>query len=64
MCWLEAREMLRSEAALVPSENDFLNAYCNHEPNPEVKAKLLAAPQTVFITQGFIASDAGGDTSR
>ena len=56
--------MLRSEAALVPSENDFLNAYCNHEPNPEVKAKLLAAPQTVFITQGFIASDAGGDTSR
>ena len=57
--WVDARKILRSEsfAHILPHE-EFLSAQCDCTPDPE----LQQIDADVFITQGFIASDARGRT--
>ena len=60
--WLDARTVLRAErrdGATVDSS--FLSATCEFRPDAAVQARI-AALGPVVITQGFIASDATGDT--
>jgi bifunctional diaminopimelate decarboxylase / aspartate kinase len=60
--WLDARTLLRAEErANVTERTNFLSATCNFEPDPELRRRLSRSG-TVFVTQGFIASDAQGDT--
>ena len=57
--WVDARKILKSEtfASILPHE-EFLSAQCDYTPDPE----LQQIDADVFITQGFIASDARGRT--
>jgi len=60
--WLDARTLLRAErrdGATV--ESGYLSATCDFRPDAAAQARL-AALGPVVITQGFIASDAAGDT--
>ena len=60
--WLDARTMLHAEDRQGASERaNYLAATCNFEPDPALQQRLAAVGK-VLITQGFIASDAAGDT--
>jgi len=60
--WLDARTMLHAEERQGASERaTYLSATCNFEPDPALQQRLAAAGK-VLVTQGFIASDAAGDT--
>ncbi|MXX96421.1 MAG: bifunctional aspartate kinase/diaminopimelate decarboxylase [Rhodothermaceae bacterium] len=53
--WMDARTILKSEPIpRIPPHEEFLSAQCNHDPDPE----LQQVDADIFITQGFIASDA------
>lgn len=57
--WMDARTLLKAEpiSCIFPHE-EFLSAQCNHAPDPD----LQKIETDIFITQGFIASDAQGRT--
>jgi bifunctional diaminopimelate decarboxylase / aspartate kinase len=60
--WVDARTVLKA----VPLKNastraSYLSATCNFEPDIALQSQW-SAPNTVYITQGFIASDDAGDT--
>jgi diaminopimelate decarboxylase/aspartate kinase len=60
--WLDAREHLRSDA--LPNQNAwgrYLSASVAATPDPAL-ARALAARGDVFVTQGFIARNADGET--
>ncbi|MBM4216000.1 MAG: bifunctional aspartate kinase/diaminopimelate decarboxylase [Gammaproteobacteria bacterium] len=60
--WVDARDYLKAEsreAATVQAE--YLSATCNFSPNVEVQARLASRGRLV-LTQGFIASNARGET--
>ena len=60
--WVDARRILRAEAREAASAKaNYLSATCDFRPNANV-ADELASLGPVIITQGFIASDAAGDT--
>ncbi len=60
--WWDAREGLKAEERHHASEKgNWLSATCDFTPNAALSARL-AALSPVVITQGFIASDARGDT--
>ena len=60
--WLDARSLLRAEERPHTSERvSFLSATCNFEPDPELQRRL-SRDGVVYMTQGFIASDAQGET--
>jgi diaminopimelate decarboxylase/aspartate kinase len=60
--WVDARELLRAEARSAASERaEYLSATCDFRPSATVQSQLAALGPLV-ITQGFIASDARGDT--
>src|SRR6187401_1237548 len=60
--WLDARTLLHAEERPNATERaHYLMAICKFEPDLELQRRLTAAG-TVYLTQGFIASDAGGDT--
>ena len=60
--WLDARAVLRAEQREAASvKASYLSATCDFAPSAEAGAKVAAAGDVV-ITQGFIASDAAGDT--
>ena len=60
--WLDARSLLRAEERPHTNERvDFLSATCNFEPDPELQRRL-SRDGVVYLTQGFIASDAQGET--
>jgi diaminopimelate decarboxylase/aspartate kinase len=60
--WLDARSLLRAEERPNTTERaGFLSATCNFEPDPELQRRLAHAGR-VYVTQGFVASDAQGDT--
>jgi diaminopimelate decarboxylase/aspartate kinase len=60
--WLDARTLLHAEERPGASErSNYLSATCNFEPDTAFQ-KRLAAGRKVLVTQGFIASDARGDT--
>jgi aspartate kinase len=66
--WLEARELLRSTNEATggllqpPDELTFLNAGCEFSPRPSLQRQVARAAERLFITQGFIAANANGDT--
>ena len=60
--WWDVREGLHAEARPHESEKGhWLSATCDFTPDPTL-ALRLAALAPVVVTQGFIASDAHGDT--
>ena len=59
--WADARGMLRAEAHGASAKASVLSAVCNFAPDPQLQAQLQDGPPVV-ITQGFIASDADGNT--
>lgn len=60
--WVDARQLLRAEQREAATEKaGYLSATCDFRPNPAVQ-ETLSALTPLVITQGFIASDAVGDT--
>jgi diaminopimelate decarboxylase/aspartate kinase len=60
--WLDARTLLHAEERRGASERaNYLSATCVFEPDSGFQQRLAAGGK-VLITQGFIASDAKGDT--
>ncbi|MFI4866191.1 MAG: bifunctional aspartate kinase/diaminopimelate decarboxylase [Steroidobacterales bacterium] len=60
--WWDARTGLIAAArAAASARANFLSATCEFVPEPALQRRL-AACQGVVVTQGFIASDAAGDT--
>ncbi|HEY3808617.1 MAG TPA: bifunctional aspartate kinase/diaminopimelate decarboxylase [Steroidobacteraceae bacterium] len=60
--WWDARRGLKAEQrASATQRANFLSATCDYEPDAALLAELDALPG-VLVTQGFIASDAAGDT--
>jgi bifunctional diaminopimelate decarboxylase / aspartate kinase len=59
--WADARSMLRAEPYGASAKASVLSAVCNFAPDPKLQAQLDDGPPVV-ITQGFIASDAEGNT--
>jgi len=61
--WLDAREFLRAkDDPHVPPRRQYLAAGCPSHPDPVLRSHLGDAPDTVYLTQGFIASNALGET--
>ncbi|HET9693983.1 MAG TPA: bifunctional aspartate kinase/diaminopimelate decarboxylase, partial [Steroidobacteraceae bacterium] len=60
--WLDARKLLHAEERPGASERaNYLSATCSFEPDVAFQQRL-AEIRKVLVTQGFIASDAKGDT--
>ncbi len=60
--WLDARTLLHAEVRPGATERaNYLSATCNFEPDTAFQQRLASGGK-VLITQGFIASDAHGDT--
>ncbi len=60
--WLDARQLLRSVDLPNTSERArYINASCEFESDPAVQARCRAV-EGVIVTQGFIASNARGET--
>jgi len=61
--WLDARRFLRAEDASHASpRRQYLSATCATTPDPVLQAHLADTPDTVYLTQGFIASNALDET--
>jgi bifunctional diaminopimelate decarboxylase / aspartate kinase len=60
--WWDARSgLIAAPRAAASARANFLSATCEFVPEPALQRRL-AACQGVVVTQGFIASDAAGDT--
>jgi len=60
--WVDARAALRAEEETGRhAKASMLSATCDFSPDPALQRRFTQAA-TVLITQGFIASDAAGDT--
>jgi diaminopimelate decarboxylase/aspartate kinase len=60
--WLDARTLLHAEErAGATARANYLSATCNFEPDLALQQRLAQA-SSVLLTQGFIASDAKGET--
>ena len=60
--WLDARTVLHAEERPGASARaSYLSATCSFEPDAALQQRLATGTK-VLITQGFIASDANGDT--
>jgi len=63
VAWLDAREFLRAQdAPHAPPRRQYLAATCASHPDPVLRGHLGEAPDTVYLTQGFIASNALDET--
>jgi len=61
--WLDAREFLRAtDDPHLPPRRQYLAASCASHTDPVLRAHLEDAPDTVYLTQGFIASNALSET--
>ena len=61
--WLDAREFLRaSDDPHASPRRQYLQASCTSHSDPVLRSHLADAPDTVYLTQGFIASNALGET--
>jgi diaminopimelate decarboxylase/aspartate kinase len=61
--WLDAREFLRAQDdPHAPPRRQYLAATCASPPDPVLRSHLSDAPDTVYLTQGFIASNALDET--
>ncbi len=60
--WWDARSGLKAQTRVAASARaNFLSATCEFAPDTALQRQLAACPGVV-VTQGFIASDAAGDT--
>ena len=60
--WVDARTVLKAEQRRNANlRSSYLSATCNYEPDLELQRRW-STQGTVFISQGFIASDEHGDT--
>ena len=60
--WVDVRTVLKAESRRNASvRSSYLSATCAYEPDVELQRRW-SSPGTVWITQGFIASDDKGDT--
>ena len=60
--WVDARTVLKAEQRRNANlRSSYLSATCNYEPDLELQRRW-STQGTVFISQGFIASDEQGDT--
>jgi len=59
--WLDARTLLRAEFHGASAKASVLSAVCSFVPDAALAQRLEQEPP-VLVTQGFIASDAQGDT--
>jgi len=60
--WVDARQCLRAEVrAAATQKANYLSATCDFRPNSALQ-RHLSDLSAVVVTQGFIASDAAGDT--
>lgn len=60
--WVDARTVLKAQALRNANvRSSYLSATCNYEPDLELQRRW-SSQGTVWITQGFIASDDHGDT--
>jgi diaminopimelate decarboxylase/aspartate kinase len=61
--WLDARQFLRAtDAPHAPPRRQYLASTCTAPPDRGLQAHLADAPEAVCLTQGFIASNALGET--
>ncbi len=61
--WLDARKLLTSKRELRAGEvQQYMHAVCCHEKNPKLIAYLEELGSGPVLTQGFIASNEGGET--
>jgi bifunctional diaminopimelate decarboxylase / aspartate kinase len=60
--WFDARTALFSVTRTGQMGDHYLAAHCDSEPNSLLSEQLATSGFDVIITQGFIASDAQGDT--
>ena len=60
--WFDAREALITTPIPGGESMNFLAARCNGEANPALAEQLIQSGADAIITQGFIASNAHGDT--
>jgi diaminopimelate decarboxylase/aspartate kinase len=61
--WLDAREILRAtDDPHVPPRRQYLAARCPSHPDSGLQAHLAEHPDRVYLTQGFIASNALDET--
>jgi diaminopimelate decarboxylase/aspartate kinase len=60
--WVDARAVIKAEHRRNASMRaTYLSATCPYDPDPELQQRW-STPGTVWISQGFIASDENGDT--
>lgn len=60
--WMDARELLKSqEPNRTGGTRNYLSAYCDHEFSEEL-SETLEEGRACIVTQGFIASNAWGET--
>jgi len=60
--WVDARSVLIAEGRRgATGKTNLLSATCEYAPDATLQQRF-ARPGTVFLTQGFIASDAAGNT--
>ncbi len=60
--WQDARELLVAAQSDGHSHREFLSAYCEPRYDIDVNRRLSDVVEPVIITQGFIASNAQGET--
>lgn len=60
--WLDARGVLVAQEEPAELARQWLSASCAYDPDPALQARLAALPAQVFVTQGFIAGSASGQT--
>src|SRR5512138_683075 len=60
--WVDARAVIKAEQRRNASMRaTYLSATCAYDPDPDLQQRW-STPGTVWISQGFIASDENGDT--
>jgi bifunctional diaminopimelate decarboxylase / aspartate kinase len=59
--WADVRDMLHAEPHGASAKASVLSAVCGYAPDPQLQSRLAAGPPLI-VTQGFIASDADGNT--
>lgn len=61
--WLDARDLLDAEPVLDSEHHQYLSAQCGYEHDTDIAERLEQIPETVLITQGFIARAPDGETA-
>jgi len=60
--WMDARDWLNAVGHDDSDARRFLSATCDYAADAGLQEHLSSSPDQVFVTQGFIARDAHGDT--